>query len=263
VAEGTYARCRWCGDRLITRQRQYCSLTCSNQRTNAAKSERQPRASRVCEVCGRSWTPQGGLSFKTQRTCSRACGVILRQTITRTLVKAPLSPRPVPHGNCAVCGEDFVRRGSRKVCSLVCAQERKHGRDMAYNKTRPRVTGACRCGGPLPTSKRKRCDTCRTATKRRRKQCERRRVRAKRAGANRERYTLAEIAERDNYRCGLCHRRMDMHRTAPHPRAPTIDHLIPLDSGGDDTRANVQLACFHCNSVKGNRGGGEQLALFG
>jgi hypothetical protein len=37
----------------------------------------------------------------------------------------------------------------------------------------------------------------------------------------------------------------------------------PLSRGGDDTRANVQLAHFLCNARKGAAGGGEQLALIG
>jgi 5-methylcytosine-specific restriction endonuclease McrA len=48
----------------------------------------------------------------------------------------------------------------------------------------------------------------------------------------------------------------------PHPDAPTIDHLLPLCDGGDDVRANVQLAHFLCNSRRG-AGGVVQLALVG
>ncbi len=48
----------------------------------------------------------------------------------------------------------------------------------------------------------------------------------------------------------------------PEPLAPTIDHIVPISKSGDDTRANVQLAHFLCNSVKGPRGS-QQLALIG
>lgn len=78
-----------------------------------------------------------------------------------------------------------------------------------------------------------------------------------------EPYTLAEVAERDGDRCGLCGRKVDMRRRNPHPLAPTIDHVLPISRGGDDTRANVQLAHRACNIAKGARGGGEQLALIG
>lgn len=54
-----------------------------------------------------------------------------------------------------------------------------------------------------------------------------------------------------------------MDRKCPDPLAPTIDHVIPISLGGDDIRANVQLAHFRCNNVKGARGTAEQLALVG
>lgn len=67
---------------------------------------------------------------------------------------------------------------------------------------------------------------------------------------------------RDRGRCGLCRGRVALKKVVPHPKAPTIDHVVPVSEGGDDTRANVQLACFRCNSAKGARGA-QQLALIG
>lgn len=109
---------------------------------------------------------------------------------------------------------------------------------------------------------RKRCDEC--LRKRRRDRGRRDKIRRKRirAGAKREPYTLAYIAERDRNRCGLCRKRVSMTKSVPHPKAPTIDHILPLAAGGDDTRANVQLACFECNWRKRD-GGTQQLALVG
>jgi 5-methylcytosine-specific restriction endonuclease McrA len=97
--------------------------------------------------------------------------------------------------------------------------------------------------------------------KKRRKQHERRRRRLL-AAAVHEPYTLAEIAARDRYTCGLCRKSVPMTLRVPHPKAPTIDHLVPVSDGGDDTRANVQLAHFICNSRRG-AGGVVQLALLG
>lgn len=89
-----------------------------------------------------------------------------------------------------------------------------------------------------------------------------RRRRAARRGGRSEAYTTAEIAARDRFRCQLCGGRVAMTKAVPHPKAPTIDHIVPVSEGGDDTRANVQLAHFVCNSVKGPRGS-QQLALIG
>lgn len=80
----------------------------------------------------------------------------------------------------------------------------------------------------------------------------RRRRAAKRGGAS-EPYTLAEIALRDDFNCGLCGKSVPMAVKVPEPLAPTIDHIVPVSKGGDDTRANVQLAHFVCNSRKGAR----------
>lgn len=74
-------------------------------------------------------------------------------------------------------------------------------------------------------------------------------------------YTLAEIAARDRRRCGICRRPVLMTRLVPHPKAPTIDHVVPLSQGGDDVRSNVRLAHFLCNATRGNRGQAEQLAM--
>lgn len=73
---------------------------------------------------------------------------------------------------------------------------------------------------------------------------------------------MAEIASRDRHMCGLCKKRVAMTKAAPHPKSPTIDHIVPLADGGEDTRANVQLAHFICN-VRKAAGGSQQLVLVG
>ena len=72
-----------------------------------------------------------------------------------------------------------------------------------------------------------------------------------------------KVFERDHWVCQLCRRKVNRTATAPHPKAPVIDHVIPLNKGGTHEPANVQCAHFICNSIKGDRGGGEQLALIG
>lgn len=38
---------------------------------------------------------------------------------------------------------------------------------------------------------------------------------------------------------------------APALDAPTLDHVVPVRSGGDDSSDNLRTAHFHCNCVKG------------
>lgn len=73
------------------------------------------------------------------------------------------------------------------------------------------------------------------------------------------------IFERDCYRCQLCGRKTLKSKRVPHPRAPTVDHIIPLshgiDAGGIHAPINCMCACYKCNYEKGDRPQGEQLLL--
>lgn len=80
-----------------------------------------------------------------------------------------------------------------------------------------------------------------------------RRRRAQMLGAESERYTTAEIAERDKFVCGICREPVDMALSGLNPWGPTIDHVYPLIRGGSDTLDNVQLAHRTCNLRKHDR----------
>lgn len=71
------------------------------------------------------------------------------------------------------------------------------------------------------------------------------------------------IFERDGWRCQLCGKAVRRNASAPHPLAPTIDHIIPLAQGGTHEPTNVQCAHFLCNSRKGDRAASDQLRLIG
>lgn len=80
-----------------------------------------------------------------------------------------------------------------------------------------------------------------------------------------ENVSLARLFYRDHGRCKICSRKLNLKRKVPHKMAATIDHIIPLSKGGMHEYKNTQLACFMCNSLKGNGTieGGEQLLLIG
>lgn len=87
--------------------------------------------------------------------------------------------------------------------------------------------------------------------------------RARHRAVVREAFDPREIYDRDGWRCGLCRRRVLQRVQVPHPKAATLDHIVPLTEGGAHTRANVQLAHFGCNARKGERACGSQLRLVG
>jgi 5-methylcytosine-specific restriction endonuclease McrA len=86
---------------------------------------------------------------------------------------------------------------------------------------------------------------------------------ARKRGAYVEQVIPSEVFERDKWRCHICRRKLSSATKWPHPRRPSIDHLVPLSLGGLHEKSNVKTACFSCNASKGNRGGNEQLLLIG
>lgn len=71
------------------------------------------------------------------------------------------------------------------------------------------------------------------------------------------------VLERDGWRCHLCSRGIPATLSVPHPKAGTVDHVVPRSQGGDHDPANLRAAHMGCNSARNNRGGNEQLALIG
>lgn len=99
--------------------------------------------------------------------------------------------------------------------------------------------------------------------------CGKRAAKDKRRAMEREAFVAPvnrqAIYERDRWVCQLCRKPVARGKAVPHPKAPTIDHVVPLARGGTHEPANVQLAHYLCNSIKsdGDWTGGEQLALIG
>jgi 5-methylcytosine-specific restriction endonuclease McrA len=91
----------------------------------------------------------------------------------------------------------------------------------------------------------------------------RHRRRARERGAFIAPVSPRQIHERDGWRCHICRKKVSKTAVVPHPRAATLDHLVPLAALGSHEPANVATACFRCNCIKGDRGGGEQLMLVG
>lgn len=71
-----------------------------------------------------------------------------------------------------------------------------------------------------------------------------------------------EVLERDRWRCHICDRHTPrVLRGTCDPRAPELDHIVPLALGGAHTRANTACSCRRCNSAKGARAIGQPRLL--
>lgn len=209
-----------------------------------------PRKGRTCVVC----TATFNASYPDQRTCGRACGTAINGGYARRPRKNwPCSK--VSYVDCPECHRVFTKHNRQAFCSVPCRQaagRRRRGQVKAWgNQPKARVRPCPGCGTDSLVWPRQLCGSCFQANRTARKARDKRRRRALKRGVRSEPYTLAGIAQRDDYRCGLCGRPVPMGLQVPDPLAPTVDHVVPLACRGDDTPANVQLAHFICNSMKG------------
>ena len=72
--------------------------------------------------------------------------------------------------------------------------------------------------------------------------------------------TLSKLFNRDGGVCYLCGCRCNWDDSTQDGNGytiigntyPTIEHVIPISKGGMHSWSNVKLACYHCNTIKGN-----------
>jgi hypothetical protein len=57
-----------------------------------------------------------------------------------------------------------------------------------------------------------------------------------------------QVRQRAAFLCEYCHTN-EHWQLIPF----TVDHILPLAEGGDDTVENLALACFHCNRYKSDQ----------
>lgn len=77
--------------------------------------------------------------------------------------------------------------------------------------------------------------------------------RAKLAGVESERYEKLDVYKRDNGVCYICSEHIDILMDWPHPKSFSIDHIIPLSRGGDNTLNNVASTHLRCNISKSTK----------
>lgn len=65
-----------------------------------------------------------------------------------------------------------------------------------------------------------------------------------------EPYEVINIFKRDRFVCQICHGRIPKNQKWPHPLSASIDHIVPVSSGGADAPHNIQSTHLQCNLIK-------------
>lgn len=189
------------------------------------------KADIVCERCGKT-KQVNAQTAKAQRYCSLICAKNKGKSTDLVIYVPPVckqqettiikSPkRAFKSGQCRICSTWYVSLNNDATCSTEC-WEAKRRLDRRMSKDKRRAV--------------KRAAFVANVYRRR-------------------------VFESDGYRCHLCGKLCDKTKTVPHPKAPTVDHVIPLASGGTHEPSNCRTAHFRCNSRKSYFGGGDQFAL--
>ena len=145
---------------------------------------------------------------------------------------------------CIVCGTESTQKRYRKVCSEKCKQLlfRNGGTPPEKIKQCVKCTGFIDLTVIGKSGRKKRADT---------KFCEP----CKKSRVLPHQMSVTELADRDGTICGICSTNVDMTLEFPNTMRASVDHIIPVASGGDNDPENLQLAHLHCNFIKSSRDG--------
>lgn len=209
-----------------------------------------------CERCQAPFTP----GQATQRFCSERCrrgAEASRRHGRRYVIRQPAGYR-FRCDDCEREREASGHRGPRRTVCGDCTRKRKLRRAKAAQPPAPVVL--CKgCGRSfvrdrLGGTARKWCsNSCRKAWVRSNRGASPYGgiKRAKKRGVAWEKFWPIEILERDGWTCQACSDPTPRElRGTTDPKAPEVDHIIPLGPG-PHTRENCQCLCRACNMKKG------------
>ena len=261
--------CRCCGVQLPHGKRAYCSPACASKAPRVAESRRAE-----CWACGKTFRPK---RMDRLKACSKPCTIKVAaftswvaRTGGRVKVRAQRGratksqPRAGQfEGTCLLCGAPFEKSQKALYCSGRC---RVKACLRAKAPPNPRCI-ICGTEFPPPGTVGRRSVTCSDACDERhqaaRSGAKTARRRSKLRSVRAEAVDPIRVFERDGWRCCDCGSRTPSRlRGTYDPRAPELDHIIPLAGGGEHTYRNTRCLCRSCNGRKSDGPGG-QLLLFG
>lgn len=209
------------------------------------------RQDHTCQGCEAIFRPK-----RTDRTryCSRECafktrGPSRRSAITRTAraLERKVSAAPV------IAERKALRKIARGMGASIEAQ-----RVLAARRRRASLP-CLHCGNPLGSKAMGSGHTryCSAACARRSpalieaKRTARKARKARLRGVQVEPVNPTRVFERDGWRCHLCGgKTVKGRRGSYHPKAPELDHIVPLAKGGPHSYANTACAHRSCNAAK-------------
>jgi len=219
--------------------KKYCSIICKTPRKTT-----QPKS---CLVC------QKDLAFsnrgRTKLTCSRTCRDRKKASILKE--SSQVSKK------CFRCSNQFTTgKKDQRFCSTPCrrAQHKEDNPHIRKTGDKVIVCGWCNLGVTVSaglTTGIKYHDECRARAKRARYRIKT--VKRQSLTAKPSRLSADELVDKMGSLCRICGTDIDLTLKRTSKMGLTVDHIIPLSKGGEDTLENMQPAHWVCNVRKGNK----------
>ena len=231
-----------------------------------ASSDPIPVAGVRCRMCGAPVVRRAGARGPSPTTC----GVECRRAAERTRRRAARAARPLTQEQRSA----LARRAASARWSGVAPEDRTEqaraaasARWEGHEKLPPRRTRTMRACGycgevALMAVDQKQCgrDDCRRAHAAREmrekgwhrphRQAERAARRAQ-PGAVIEKFDPRDVFERDGWVCGICGDPVDPALRWPDRMSVSLDHVVPLEMGGDHVPENARCSHLGCNTARG------------
>ncbi len=279
-ANDNNSACMQCGiDINGPKTKLYCGKACSSKAKRIrdktlGKAHNDGAPDHICEECGAVFQRRKD-SHNAARFCSRSCGFAAQSNLNAKqrhaeTIKSFKVSYTVKRSICLECGLRFQADIlSQSICSDGCRDARTKFQSQQAQASKSDIDRSERVCPECaiifaPVYGRAHSRFCTDACSQknlRRKGSAKRRARMK--GVANDNFDPIEILSRDGWKCQMCGVKTPKRlRGTTDPRAPELDHIIPISLGGDHTRINTQCACRRCNGNKGASLLG-QLRLFG
>lgn len=229
--------CQYCGIEYKPKhtKNKYCSFECSRKA--------HTKNIFTCQNCGKEYHNTRGKK-EGIKFCSRECAF-------DSLKKNARGDKHI----CKACGKEYFTKEFNSV--FYCSEKCKI-------KSSIRKSFCIICGEEFTHSAYAKAKVCKNIS------CIREVYKIKSAKRRAQKLNnivgeidIKTIYMRDGFKCGICHKKVLMHKKFPHKKSPSIDHIIPITLGGSTTMNNLQLAHLSCNiSKKNNIKNGVQQFLF-
>jgi 5-methylcytosine-specific restriction endonuclease McrA len=260
--------CVRCDSKLPKGHTKWCSTRCKDgtklTREQYRKSVRgKAKGAFTCRCCGVE--SYRGLSSTNKKRgtgnafCSMACRVMHTAKV-RAEVEAI---RRIGSNECDA--KRRMRSEKTRVIKSIAIALNKVARAKA-RASKPCVVCGVPCGGGRTLARTYCSENCRKQTEAYKDS--KRRTKSKRRAVERgckEARSIdpLKVFDRDGWRCQICLKQTPRKlRGTFHPRAPELDHVVPISKGGTHTWENLQCSCRDCNGRKGNKTNAGQMGLF-